>query len=42
MMELHKTPYPRAGKTGSVDYLPVDKNLPHREDYAKNTRNGGR
>jgi hypothetical protein len=25
MMEFHKTPYPRAGKTGSVDYLPVDK-----------------
>ncbi len=25
MMEFQKTPYPRAGKTGYVDYLPVDK-----------------
>ncbi len=29
MVQFHKTPYTRAGKTGSVNYLPMDKNLPH-------------
>jgi hypothetical protein len=38
-----RTPYPSTGKTGSVDYLLVDKSFSlSRKDYVKNTRNGGR